>query len=76
MDTIRNTVGASAAKSYDEESDDELPTMTLSVFARVATLTLVITMTTLSAHAQERCFRDQNGQLKCCDQSGNCYYPQ
>jgi hypothetical protein len=49
--------------------------MTSALLARGLALTLLLLIAPFPAGAQERCFRDQNGQLKCCDQNGSCYYP-
>ena len=76
MDTIRNTIAHSVSSPYHGWIVAVLPTMTRSFLARVFALSLVISIAPLYAQAQERCFRNENGRLKCCDQNGNCYYPQ
>lgn len=48
--------------------------MTTTLLARGLALILMFLIAPVPSGAQQRCFRDQNGQLKCCDQNG-CYYP-
>jgi hypothetical protein len=42
--------------------------------ARGLAIALILLSFAVPAGAQQRCFKDQTGKLKCCDQNG-CYYP-